>query len=353
MTTQDEAYRRLPGRAKRHFGMFTRERCYLWLTSDHLLNLRTRGYTESYKRFYLKDIQALVVCKTDAGRIASIVLAVLTGVFGLLSALAMIAWGSWGALAFILPGLLAALLALNALLGPTCVTRLHTDVQVERLASLGRLRTAMRTVALLKPLIESAQGRLTPEDLAAETEGAVTVEASVHASPLAAAASDLRRPFRATDRFHVALFSIFCLDAASDLMEVFYQGPLVSVLGLPLWPATLVLLVLALLRQGRSSLSREIKSITWVAGGFVILNTIFQTCYGTITLLESPELLQSYRLMNVKFEGPIYAGYFAFAGTAQLATGLLGLMALRRFRAARRALDTAPVEPPAPEQKEV
>src|ERR1051326_1750933 len=37
----------------------------LWLGKDHLLCIDTTGYTEAYKRFYFRDIQALSLRKTD------------------------------------------------------------------------------------------------------------------------------------------------------------------------------------------------------------------------------------------------------------------------------------------------
>src|ERR1019366_1023269 len=49
-------YRKLPGRL-RGFGYVAR----VWMAPDHLLLVRTRMFREEYKRFYLRDIQAIVM----------------------------------------------------------------------------------------------------------------------------------------------------------------------------------------------------------------------------------------------------------------------------------------------------
>ncbi len=60
-------YTRLPGRGLRYggFRLFSRAICTLWMGADHLLLVDRTGYTESYKRFYFADIQAIVVRRTS------------------------------------------------------------------------------------------------------------------------------------------------------------------------------------------------------------------------------------------------------------------------------------------------
>ncbi|HEO70150.1 MAG TPA: hypothetical protein ENN80_02730, partial [Candidatus Hydrogenedentes bacterium] len=61
---------------------------------------------------------------------------------------------------------------LNLYRGPTCKCHLHTAVQDEDLVALRRWRRAQRVAASLKPLIEAAQGRLTPDDFEGGPDGA-------------------------------------------------------------------------------------------------------------------------------------------------------------------------------------
>ncbi len=167
-------YKRLPGRARKLFGLFSNARQQLWLGPDHLLVAEVKAYTERYKRYYLKDIQALTMCPTNAGRIVNAVLLGFSGLF-LIPVLLLFPnrhLPSLEGLALPVMILLAGISALfllflfgNVLLGPTCICHLHTAVQAERLSALGRARTAARTLNLLKWSIESAQGRIQPEDV--------------------------------------------------------------------------------------------------------------------------------------------------------------------------------------------
>src|ERR1039458_9512474 len=54
MTTKLQ-YSRMPGRS----GLVVRDS--LWMSADHLLSVRRNPFSESYRRFYFADIQAIVV----------------------------------------------------------------------------------------------------------------------------------------------------------------------------------------------------------------------------------------------------------------------------------------------------
>src|SRR5580704_1481082 len=56
MAPAEEKYRRLPGRRR---GVINGSS--LWMGSDHILMVKTAWFREEYKRFYLRDIQAIVV----------------------------------------------------------------------------------------------------------------------------------------------------------------------------------------------------------------------------------------------------------------------------------------------------
>jgi len=161
------SYRRLPGRARRRFGLFTHQRQELWLAPDHLLLVEHNGFVERYKRFYLRDIRLLVLCRTPAGLILNGVLTLLL----VLSVLLLLGIpfefaddSGWAILAGIL-GIVAVVpligIPLNTIFGPTCACRLHTAVHAEGLYALGRLRTANRVIAMLRERIEAVQGRFT------------------------------------------------------------------------------------------------------------------------------------------------------------------------------------------------
>ncbi len=142
-------YKRLPGRSSGILNSTT-----LWQGDDHLLFVQTIGVTESYRRFFYRDIQAFVVCKTHTGRTTSIILAVLT----LLCGLPAFFVGPELAIGLgILAGILLIATLITLALGPTCRCELRTAVQTQVLPSLNRLRKARKALLRLQPVIAEAQ----------------------------------------------------------------------------------------------------------------------------------------------------------------------------------------------------
>ena len=152
-----------PLRNKPGFKIISTSRSNLWLGSDHLLSVETEGYTESYRRFYFKDIQAFILHKSRRQMMLSLVLGFFTTLFTLIvlvnDAIELKIVFSIVALLFGIP------LVLNLALGPTCNCDLRTAVQTERIPSMGRLRRARKVLTRIRPLIAEAQGALTPEEI--------------------------------------------------------------------------------------------------------------------------------------------------------------------------------------------
>ena len=81
MPRAPKEYRRLPGRGTLLDGdkwyATSRALCTVWMGSDHLLLVSRAGYTENYKRFYFRDIQAIIIRKTVTSLIGNTVLIIL------------------------------------------------------------------------------------------------------------------------------------------------------------------------------------------------------------------------------------------------------------------------------------
>lgn len=144
------------------FAVAVVSRTSLWLAPDHLLLISTNGYAETYKRFYFRDIQALITQRTAANTIFNIVLAV---PFVLAVAFGLVVPQAGGKIFLLsLAGLLALLALINLVRGQTCRCFLRTAVQTEPLLSLKRVRGAEKVFNQLRPLIVAAQGgELTPQ----------------------------------------------------------------------------------------------------------------------------------------------------------------------------------------------
>jgi hypothetical protein len=125
-----------------------------------MLQIDSTGYSERYKRFFFRDIQAFVVTMTQRRRAWNWALGILIPVAALLWALYFSSEGP-GTVSIILAtatGLVIAIpLFFNNLLGPTCTCHVRTAVQVEQLWPLNRLPRAQAVLDQVRPLIVAAQ----------------------------------------------------------------------------------------------------------------------------------------------------------------------------------------------------
>ena len=156
-------YRRLPGR--RWVSMSGQTS--LWIGSDHVLAVQSTGFTESYRRFYLRDIAAIVVQRNNRWMIWNLVLGATLG-FGGLLATALVLGNSDEAIAFgrfLFAFLLAPIFwvfVIHLVRGRTCTVRIQTAVQSAEIPSVGRMRAAEKLLAQLTPLIQLAQPMTPP-----------------------------------------------------------------------------------------------------------------------------------------------------------------------------------------------
>jgi hypothetical protein len=155
MPKPESIYRRLPGR-----GVTLTHYAYLYLGPDHLLQATATGYSETYKRFYFRDIQAIIIRKTNMW-IVGLVACLLPGLAFAAGAISATD-GVSAAVLWTIAGVLLLGSMVNLLLGPSCVCHLRTAVQTEKLPSLNRVRKAQKILGQIKPLIEAEQGRLNP-----------------------------------------------------------------------------------------------------------------------------------------------------------------------------------------------
>jgi hypothetical protein len=154
MATAKE-YTKLPGK-----GWQVIWRSRLWLARDHLLLITTTGYSESYRRFYMKDIRGLTITRNPTRLVINIIVLSLAALFLLPCLLireeaVIYVFGFFVAI-FLLISLV------NSLRGPTCTTLISTAVQSEPLPPLARVRVAERFLARVSPLILAAQQAAVP-----------------------------------------------------------------------------------------------------------------------------------------------------------------------------------------------
>jgi len=157
----EKEYKRLPGKGRRKRSIIGFSRLYLG--RDHILSVSNAAYTEDYRRFYFKDIQAIIIAadsrreKLAAGYLGTALLLIL---------FALWKGGSWSTFFMILAALFLFNVAINWHRGPTCSCRLYTAASREDLPSLRRIKKAQEVMEMLRPLILESQGGLSAEPAA-------------------------------------------------------------------------------------------------------------------------------------------------------------------------------------------
>jgi len=157
----------------------------LWLGSDHLLCIDSSGFTEEYKRFYFRDIQAFTMYRTTRRLVSGILLSLPLALF--LLGVASTYGDPTNESAFwtcaVFATLFGALFLYNLFAGTTVRTCLQTAVQTEELPPLNRWRRANKIINRLKPLIAEAQGVLPREEISERIQAAMAAATPTGEAP--------------------------------------------------------------------------------------------------------------------------------------------------------------------------
>jgi hypothetical protein len=331
-------YRRLPGRGRTLLGSDT-----LWIGEDHLLLVELRGFTETYRRFYFRDVQAIILRRTDRAGTMGILLGLLGLVFLAFATGAGPVWNVvWGSVS----GLLFLGLAVNVALGPSCHCVLRTALQTVRLRPLGRLRRARRVLERLRTHIELEQGALTPDERVARARAAAGEE-GVAAAPSAAAPVVPPRPpvvgaervtRHDTGRAHETLAYALLFSAIVGVVPVLYFHITLSVALSVVFLGRMACLVAALARQHHSDLPASLKTFAWTAFGFEAAIVILGMVSGVVMvfrMLDSAVLTTPLAIMEKVRGNPLYKVSAFLSSLAWLTLGVWGLLLHRRLASTR------------------
>jgi len=159
------------------FTAVSASRSSLWLGDDHLLLLDRNGFTEKYKRFYFRDIQAITIRATTTRLNWNRFLVILATIIMIIGALISQLQAVGMIVTVIITGVICGIpLFFNNLFGPTCACQIRTAVQTEELPSLCRVKQVNRVLNRMRPLIAEAQGQITAEEVSAKLNGADSAE---------------------------------------------------------------------------------------------------------------------------------------------------------------------------------
>ncbi|ACD97282.1 C2 domain-containing protein [Trichlorobacter lovleyi] len=158
-------------------------RCSLWLGDDHLLSVKSTGYTEEYVRIYLKDLKGVVARRTRTWMLLNVILGSLLALFGI-GILSTNDISSPGTIALFIVGTpLLIVFLVNLVKGPTCKTNLLTPLGLIDIPALQRSRKVTRLIKELRPLVAAQQGSMLRSELLSRYDNQRTGTPSAPAAP--------------------------------------------------------------------------------------------------------------------------------------------------------------------------
>ena len=236
----------------------------IWLAEDHLLLCEDVQFLERYKRFYFKDIQALIIRKTSNSFIVSLVAFTLALIFLFFLVHAKKGWNIfWG----ILVGFNALILVINIIKGQSCVTYLQTAVQKEEFKSLNRIKKFNKFLAKIKPIIFTIQGDIDPQALAIKYQTSFD-EREVKT------ALDFQ-PILQGSLIHTLLASFLLIWSLMVGAVYLLPNPVLYFLILILYSVISVLNIMAVVRQYKMNLQSNLKNWAWGSLVFMGVCLIF------------------------------------------------------------------------------
>lgn len=317
----------------------------LWQGKDHLLLAQTMGYSEEYKRFYFRDIQAILLRPSNRRLVWGIVWATFFALFFLIGFFSFTHkelpyfW-----LFFIL--FYAVGFSVNLLQGPGCVCHLKTAIQTAELP-IQRRRKADKIIGLLKPLIDAAQQNL-PES-ASLGASSIPLSVSPSAQPVSAvpvAASPSPKVFHpwAHWALYSTLLALALLEASRFIQRLVPLYLLESALEL----SVCAISIFALIRQSGVEIPKMLRRVTVGAFLYMMADYIISFIYGIVLAVSNPQK-SSDQWGWIKWlasQAPDKSGFTLFLAGYMiigcLLFGLLGMVELGFYRKQR------PAEPPGP-----
>ncbi len=335
----DKKYRRLPGRNR---GSFSQET--LWEGPDHLLSAKATIFREEYRRFYYKDIQYIIVRKTGRGKIINIVFGLLLFLSVLPAALYLEEWPEPLVMAWPFSALFLSMLAINAILGGTCEAHLKTAVQMQRLPSLKRIRSARKAMKRLAPLIKKEQADLKSTVAPPETATGRTIHPSMPAS-----GADVTRPMadaprpRGTQAWHVALCLLLFATGMSAVLDFFDPDEIVLMVLFGSLVASAPVCVVALVKQAGKQMPEGLSKIAWASFAYLCLSFVLTELTHTLLLFETASVASGNYLDFIRAAAAISPSENRFSAVAHLyfivggiALGLAGLAVMAKGGASNR-----------------
>lgn len=339
MSDRNNSYKKLKGSA-----LISSNRLYTG--PDHLLSSNSNFFSEEYLRFYYKDIQSIITRKTLTGKILNISFIV---ILILTLTPALILTRGWSDFFFVLASVFFILLVINLLKGPTSVCHLQTPIQTARLSSIRRIKSAEKALAQLTPLIENSQGTLTEQNFKdiKQYEDSKVSYGKPSSTPTGIPFKKPDTQFRHEEgMYHQATFFLLVLNAVFITVDIFHQNIAQTLLSGAIIMAITVSLIIALIKQSDSNLSKSIKIMAWSTTGYLGLKYIFSyILIGVTTLQNRGSIYNQWTLIKKvssisPMEHPWILGFSVFSIIFSLIVGITGIVLTTKFQKIRKSIQT-------------
>ena len=327
-------YRRLPGRP---IAVFTPRS--LWQGPDHLLWVKASMVREYYKRFYYKEIQSIVLQRDNRYRLWNFIWGMAALLFLLM---ALIVSGTPYASGLFLIMTVVGLLV-NLVCGPTCVVFIQTAVQVEKLLSLTRVRTACKAIAQIRALVQAVQGRLDLDRLEANRLGGAAPSSRTMVSPASPASTENTRHQAVSEPFkpllHRILFGLLLGAGVCRTVQLWAQHTALALVDMFLLAATLALVIVVVVRWFHQVKGTMLAKITWLTLVLTVAHGLTSYVFYIIISMRNPRIAQNeWALLSQFFnlqmsDHPAARAAGLILAFASLALGAAGLLTTLRKRA--------------------
>jgi hypothetical protein len=354
MARAKNSFRKLPGRGRKTFGLLSTVRSRLYLEADHLLAVSNDRFTESYKRFYFRDIHSLVFCRTKHGFVVSIILGALAALLLGLAIVGASFW-NWGAIGWAILGPIISffllMVIINSFRGPTCLCQLKTAVTTEELPSLNRVRTARKVFALLRPIIEAVQGQLRADEIPAKLQDSL-----LNPNVISRRGKDPQKSEAKHEdgRYHQIVFGLLLADSLVCATDIFAQSVWLTLAGSALSLGLLAFTVVAVVRQNGSDIRKGLRSLMWCILGYLglvfafgFVFTIYLSIKHGVPADNQWEMAKLWSQESA-LDTPALLWVYSISSILSLVLGVEGLVLLRDHWRRAKLPPTPPPQFPSP-----
>ena len=328
MKTQEYIKLRGKGFKRGSFLSLSGIRASLWLGGDHMLCIYNKGYEEDYRRFYFRDIQAIITHQDNRRLVWNIIF----GVFAF-------AFAFWGGPFLMVSAIFLALILINWLRGPTCTCYVQTAVSRENLPSLNRLKNVNHAITRITHMIERVQGHVSREEMhhhlgknaqnGSYGDLEKPAEAGTQKTRSAAEIGKRQSVTSYNGGIHTSLFSCLIVSGILTSIDFLHKSVPFTTIQMILSSGLSILLIIALVKQQGSGLSQWTRRLTWTtlvfmcAVSFIIYSIVifltFQSKTAIYTSWDYMRMLSSVSPYDNSFLMVIYVISISYCLTAGIA----------------------------------